>query len=159
MNTTQEHDTTRRTFFGRPRFGGGTGVLIGLSLLIGTVSASGLGLLVVLLGSENARPWLGFLIGATVTLPVCTAGAWALLVDRATLAGAPRDPDSSVESHWYDKAAATTFNVLFAALGIGAGVFAFVDVPVDTSLVLIGYVVLAMTAFWISYLLRKRSER
>lgn len=155
MNTPQ---TPTRTRWGRSRFGGGGGALIAVSLTLGAVLAAGAGWLITVLERDHPRPGLLLGVGALVTLPVCVGLVWALLVDRSSLAGAPDDPEASVESRWYDKAAVGAFHVLIATLGLGAAAFQFLKVDVAPSLLLGGYFVLAVVAFGISYLLARRAD-
>lgn len=157
MNTTDV--AVSRTRLGRSRFGGSGAALIATSLTLGAALAAGTGWLCMALESGHRSPWLVFWVAAIVTLPACSGLVWALLVDRSTLAGAPEDPESSVEGSWYDKAAASTFHVLIATLGLGAGAFQLLKIDVAPSLLLSGYFLLAVGAFAVNYLLARRAER
>lgn len=153
--------TPRRSRWGRSRFGGSSRSLIAVSLLVGAALSLGVGWLISLAqtpGDQRTPWWLVYLIAVFVMLPVATMGTWALLVDRSTLAGAPEDPDASVESRWYDKAATGSFHTLIATLGLGAAVFAFLDVEVSPSLLLAVYFLIAAGSFGICYLIAKRAD-
>lgn len=157
MNTTQAPQTPLPSRWGRSRFGGDTSLLLVTSFVGGALVAAGIGGLAVLLNRPE-EPWLLFGVTALVTSPVCFMLVWASLVDRSTLKGAVADPDESVESRWYAKAATGSFHVLIAALGLGAGAFSFVDVDVSPPLLLAGYFLIAVASFAILYLSAKKSE-
>ena len=157
-SSAQNAATPPRTKWGRSRFGGSPGALIAISLVAGAPLAAGVGWLAMLAESGHPSPWLIFWVTAIVTWPLGAGLVWALLVDRSTLSGAPDDPDSSVESRWYDKAAAGAFHVLIVSLGLGAAVFQFLKVDVAPPLLLGGYFVLAVAAFGISYLFAKKTS-
>ena len=142
-----------RSKWGRSRFGGSPTTLIVTSLAIGTVLALITAWLISLTKPNYQGPgWLIYVICMVVLLPVAAAAAWALLVNRSTLAGAPDDPDSSVEAGWYNKAATGAFHTLISSLGIGVLVFSLVDIEISTSILLIIYCGIAVIAFAVSYL-------
>lgn len=147
-----------RTRWGRSRFGGGSLLLVLVSIGLGIVVSSGIGWLAKASQPAQERPWLLFLAVAVVTLPVTTVGAWALLVDRSTLAGAIDEPEETVENRWYEKAATTTFHFLLATLGIGLAVFSFLRVDIAPPVVVGGYLVVGIAVFAASYLIAKRRD-
>ena len=154
--TTSDH-VQPRSRWGRSRFGGGGGTLIAASLALGAVLASGIGWVSMALESGHQDPWLLFWVGAIVALPASAGLVWALLVDRSTLAGAPADPDASVEARWYEKAAAGSFHVLIASLGLGAAVVTFVKISIHPGILLGAYFSLAVLAFAVIYQFAKRT--
>lgn len=156
MNSAQARQPRSR--WGRSRFGWGGGTLIAASTTGGAVVSSALGWLARTFVGGQEQPWLLFTVVAVVTLPISAVGIWALLVDRSTIAGAVEDPDESVESRWYDKAATGAFHVLIVTLGLGLGVFSFLDVAVSPSLLLGGLFGIAAAAFGACYLLAKRAD-
>ncbi len=157
-SSAQNAATPPRTRWGRSRFGGSPGVLIVVSLLVGAVLVAGIGWLAMLVEPGSENPWLLFWVTAIVTWPFGAILVWALLVDRSTLSGALDDPELSVESRWYDKAASGAFHALIVALGLGVAAFQFLNVDVAPPLLLGGYFVLAVAAFGISYLFAKKTS-
>lgn len=153
MNTEQE----TKARWGRSRFGGSQAMLIIVSLLAGAVLSLGAGLLFATLNfPENLV--LAALIMTAGLLPVLSVGCWALLLDRSTLRGATKNPENSVESQWYDKAAVGVFQDILLVCGLGAAVLSFIEVQASIGLVLAGVVALSMADFGVRYLLIKRAE-
>lgn len=64
---------------------------------------------------------LGAVLGALMVLYMTVALCWALCVERKTLAAAIEDVASSVESHWYGRAASAVFADLLLVVGTGRG--------------------------------------
>ncbi|ERG64452.1 hypothetical protein L332_08315 [Agrococcus pavilionensis RW1] len=142
---------------GRARFGGGTAALVIVSLVIGLAISSGLGALYAWLG-ETGEGWMRFAIVAIVTLPVSIMLPWALLVDRSSLEGAVDRPEDSVEARWYSKAAEGTMHDVLITVGIGAALFSFTQLQVDTGMLLIVFGTLVMADFGVRYQLAKRAD-
>jgi len=157
MNTSKGTSTPSRTRWGRSRFGGSGRTLIAGSIALGLVLSAGLGGLFAVLEPTASRP-LAFGVGVAMTLPFSILLVWVLLVDRSTLAGAPDDPEASIESHWYDRAASGAFTDLIIVLGLGSAVFSFLDLGVSTALVLGGLFVIAAIDVAARYLIAKRAD-
>ncbi|AIT59964.1 hypothetical protein [Corynebacterium doosanense] len=104
-----------RSRFGRPRFGGSTGILLALSALTGLVLGAGVAWLIATLADLPAE-WM--LIYAAFIVPVLCALAWAFMVDRDTIAGATRSPEDSIETDWLHRASAGALTDTFAAIGL-----------------------------------------
>ena len=153
MNT--EKETKAR--WGRSRFGGSQGMLISISLLGGAVLSLGAGLLFATLNFPGNLVLAAFIMAAGL-LPVLSVGCWALLLDRSTLRGATKNPEISVESQWYDKAAVGVFQDILLVCGLGAAVLSFIEVQGSIGLILAAVVGLAMADFAVRYLLIKRAE-
>ncbi|MGP9780852.1 hypothetical protein ACT3UQ_00080 [Glutamicibacter sp. AOP12-B1-11] len=153
MNT----KTVAQSKWGRSRFGGGSAALIITSLLVGLVLSAGGGLLFARLNfPENFV--LAALVMMAGLLPVLSVACWALLLDRDTLRGATKNPEISVESQWYDKAAVGVFQDLLLVCGLGGAVFSFLQFQASIGLVLAGVVMVAMVDFAVRYWLIKRAE-
>lgn len=144
--------------WGRARFGGGSALLLVLSLAGGLLAASGLGVLIALF-SEGSSPWLGFVVGAVVTLPAAVALSWAVLVDWSTIAGRVDRPEESVENIWYGRAATSTFHDLLMILGLGAAAFSITRLTVDTGMLLVVLCGVAMADFALRYWVTARADR
>ncbi|GGJ67557.1 hypothetical protein ACX5K5_00635 [Glutamicibacter bergerei] len=153
MNTEQE----TKARWGRSRFGGSQATLISVSLLAGAVLSIAAGLLFATLNFPGNFV-LATLIMAAGLLPVLSVGCWALLLDRSTLRGATKNPEISVESQWYDKAAVGVFQDVLLVCGLGAAVLSFIEVQASIGLILAGVVGLAMADFGVRYWLIKRAE-
>ncbi|MCS3494739.1 hypothetical protein M2368_003771 [Arthrobacter sp. JUb119] len=143
--------------WGRSRFGGGSGALIAVSLSAGAVLSAGAGVLFARLNAPEHFVLAALLMAAGL-LPVLSTACWALLLDRDTLRGATRNPEISVESQWYDRAAIGVFQDLLLVCGLGGAVFSFIQIQASLGLVLAGVVLLALLDFGIRYFIIKRAE-
>lgn len=142
---------------GRSRFGGGTKTLIGISLLIGAVISTGAGAIFATLQAPDDFA-VATLVFAAVTLPCFSVAVWALLVDRQSITGATKNPEISVESQWYDRAALGVFQDILIVCGLGATVMAFFDFSANIALVLAMLLALIMLDFAVRYWLIKRKD-
>ena len=94
---------------------------------------------------------------AIVVLPTAVVVGWAVLVDRSTLAGAIDKPEDSIESAWYEKAAAGAFGDILMVSGLGSAGFAFIQLEASVSWTLLAVVLLAILDFVARYLWLKKS--
>ncbi|MGO2031856.1 hypothetical protein ACTXJX_14345 [Glutamicibacter ardleyensis] len=156
MNTEQE----TKARWGRSRFGGSQAMLIIVSLLAGAVLSAALTLVWWNFGpsGDPQRRLLAALAFGLIMLPAMFGLCWVLLLDRSTLRGATKNPEISVESQWYDKAAVGVFQDILLVCGLGAAVLSFIEVQASIGLVLAGVVALSMADFGVRYLLIKRAE-
>lgn len=150
--------TAARTRWGRARFGGGSARLLSLSIICGVMLAAGMGSLFGLLVATPEHQLLASSLFAVMVLPVSGAIFWALFVDRDSLRGAIADPEASIESHWYDKAAASTFTDLLLVLGLGGAIFSFAPFEANVGTVLAAVIVLLMADFAVRYRMLSRAE-
>lgn len=146
-----------KTRWGISRFGGSSATLIGTSLGIGLVLSTGAGLLFARLNASEQFT-LAAVIMTACLLPALSTACWALLVDRDSLKGVTKNPEISVESQWYDKAAIGVFQDLLIICGLGAALFSFVQVSVSLGLTLAGIVLVAMVDFALRYLIIKKAQ-
>lgn len=145
------------TAWGRSRFGGSGAGLIALSLGLGLVLAGLIAALIATLAFAE-KFWMAWPVFGFGLLPVLCAGVWAVLVDRNTLRGAVRDPESSIESRWYDRAACGVFQDLLIVCGLGAAVFSVLGLNAPIGAVLGAVLLAAMLDFAVCYLLTRRAE-
>ncbi|MBD8043557.1 hypothetical protein H9638_07000 [Arthrobacter sp. Sa2BUA2] len=145
----------QRSKWGRARVGGGTPALLGAALVIGALIATGCGALFSWL-RNGENPLMEFAVMAAAVLPVAAALAWAVLVDRSTLAGAVDKPEDSVESAWYDKAASGAFTDILLVAGISCAAVAFLGIEGPASLILAVVVLFSMLDFGARYLWLKK---
>lgn len=141
--------------WGSSRYGGGQATLLTISIVGGAALSLLVGWGIVSFRQEDLPGWALPVVSLPVW-PVAIAGIWALLVDRSTLKGAVRNPEASVESHWYAKAAENTFYWMIAVMGLGVGAFSTFGWDAPASLVLTATTVLAMLIFLANYLVYKR---
>lgn len=145
----------QRTTWGRARFGGGAAALLSASLMAGILTAAGCGALFSWL-RNGENPLIEFAVMGAAVLPVAAALAWAVLVDRSTLAGAVDKPEDSVESSWYDKAASGAFTDILLVAGISCAAVAFLGIEGPASLVLAVVILFSMLDFGARYLWLKK---
>lgn len=163
MDTTPTASGTRSTShpasrWGRSRFGGGSALLLVLSLTLGLLLAGGIGALLALF-SEGGNPWLAVAVGTIVTLPAATALSWAVFVDWSTITGRLDRPEESIESVWYGRAATGTFHDLLMILGLGAAAFSITRISVDTGILLLVLCGVTMIDFALRYWASARTAR
>ncbi|ORC15259.1 hypothetical protein A7979_07915 [Rothia nasimurium] len=141
--------------WGRSRFGGSQRALLLVSTLGATLLAQLLAWGIIALRAEQVTWWWVPVISLAL-IPVLAATFWAVLVDRNTIKEATRNPEASIENHWYGKAAETTFHLMIAAMGLGAGAFAIFGWDVPPPLLLTATTLLAMLVFLVSYKVYQR---
>ncbi|MFC7401739.1 hypothetical protein [Citricoccus sp. GCM10030269] len=145
------------TRWGRSRFGGGPGLLVLMSLVLGgLLSAGGSWLMASLVEVESVNPVLMFWVAFACLLPPCIMVPWALLVDRNSLTGAVARPEESVESAWYLKASSGAFTDVLLVMGLGTTAVSITGVQWPTSLVGLTMLVLMMACFGVRYVHQKR---
>lgn len=142
--------------WGRAKFGGSSAHLLAASLAAGVLLSGALGWLFMVLRNGD-RPLLAFAVMAVFTLPVAAVLAWAVLVDRATLAGALEEPEDSVESAWYEKAASGAFTDILLVGGLGCAALSFLGTEGTAGLILGSVVAFAMLDFGARYLWLKKT--
>lgn len=160
MNTTAAHtaQTTPRSRFGRSKFGGSSATLVAVSTVAGLAVAFVAALIfwAIARPEESAALYLG--VFTLCLFPVASAGAWAALVDRDTIAGATPNPEESIESTWYDNAAQSTFHIILVAIGALGVASVFTEVKLSLGTFAIASYVVILAAFGASYLLNKRRD-
>ena len=132
-----------RTRWGRSRFGGGQTALLGAACGIGLL-VSGILAWTFSVVSGVERPLLAIALVMLCTLPANAALGWALLVDRSTLRGAVERPDDSIETAWYQRAAAGAFGDLLLVGGLSAAAFAVLQIEAAVSWIIAAVVLFAM---------------
>lgn len=144
-----------RSRFGRPRFGGSTAALLALSVLAGIALGTGFAWLVATLADLPAE-WM--LIYAAFTVPVLCALAWAVMVDRDTIAGATRSPEDSIETDWLNRASAGALTDTFTAIGLALLALTILGdrVSVSAENALLGVFVVGLIDVAVRYLVLKR---
>lgn len=158
MNTHQNATRPPRNGFGRSKLGGGSVLLFVMCLVIAIPLSLLCGWAVVRhLGGDNV-PTYYFLATALPFLPAFFVISWFFLVDRESLKGIIKDPESSIEGKWYDRAAVGTFGDLIAVIGVGAGAFSLFSIPVSTGLAFLILASFAAIDLVIRYLVFKKKE-
>lgn len=148
-----------KTRLGRMRSGGSQSKLMLTSAAAGAMTAVIVGaVLTTLTDHTGVSAGLAVVIYAACLFPVGFVAWWAVLVDRSTIAGAPAQPEESIESRWYDQAAQSTFHVCLWAVGALGVVSVFWDFQVSAYWLTIGLGTFLAVVFWVSYLLHKRRE-
>lgn len=144
-----------KTRWGRAKFGGSQSLLLTVSLGSGALAATGFALILYTV-QGGGDLWVYLLASFATVFFAASALLWVLLVDHNTLQGAVKSPENSVENTWYDRAAVTTFHIMFPVLGVGAGISTIFSwtLPLGTGLMLAA--VLMMLTFAVSYQIHKR---
>ncbi|MGO1591015.1 MAG: hypothetical protein ACTHW1_10720 [Ancrocorticia sp.] len=151
-------ETDDRSQYGRVKFGGGHLPALWLAAPIGLIFAIAIAAVAVATNSAGPRPIVGGTAITVVLIWPCLGLVWAMIVDRDTLRGATADPEQSVESVWYEKAASGAFSDILFIIGLGTAAVAFTGIEMSTVLVLAGVILIAMGSFAIRYLIQKRQS-
>lgn len=113
----------------------------------------------VLAASLTDRPFLvTAVVFAACALAPIGALAWLLLVAPVTAPG-DRNAHDNVENHWGQAAAAGAFTDLLVVLGLGLAVVSIADLALQTELVLLVLVLLAMGDASLRYVVLERRAR
>lgn len=148
-------DSTLRSKWGRSKLGGTSKALLVGSFVIGILGGAAMGSLAAWAVS-GPTPMLRFAVFAICTAPVFTGAGYALLVDRNTIMGAPRNPEASIEASWLERAAARTLGDVLVVFGLTATMFAITGWQANTVLLLglaLGFI---MADAGLRYLIIKR---
>lgn len=149
--------TSQTSRWGRPRFGGSQALLILLSLVGGTTGSLALawGLYSI---QGQAEFWVYLLASFIPCFLIFSALTWAILVDRKTITGAVKQPEQTIENHWYKQAAESTFHTLLILLGLASVVFLLFPLQIQATHFLAGIWVFLVLTFLISYQVHKRTS-
>lgn len=145
-----------RTRWGRVKFGSGRLSALAVAAPIGLALAVGLGAVAAVTGAAGPRPLLGGIAMAPVTVWPFLGLVWALIVDRQTLRGATPNPEQSVESAWYERAASGAFSDTLLITGLGTAALAVTGLDVPVLIPLIAVLLVSMGSFGIRYLVLQR---
>lgn len=158
--TTDPRRDTRSRWGRSARLGGGTGRLMGVSLLGGLLGAVLVGAASYLLtqnaGLFDGLRWTTAGVMAFNGLVFGFLLTWVALVEPTTLRGAAKSPEESVESRWYEKATSGAFHDTVAVVGIGLFVISLGGFSPSPALVGIGLLLQMAGSASIRYLIQKR---
>lgn len=127
-----------------------------MALAAGFIAGTALALVLVATRSIGPHPVAAGIAVAILMLPPCAGLVWALIVDRDTLRGATKNPEQSIESAWYDRAASGALGDTVVVTGLGAAVIVFTGVQVPTELALAAVILVAIGSVAIRYLIQQR---
>lgn len=150
-----KQSTLTRTKWGSAKIGGRRIPALAIAIPAGLVIALGIAVVVQLAGGMNSDPLIGIPVVALALSPATMGAVYVFVVDRESIRGAVARPEESIESGWFEKAAAGSFTDILFVAGIGAAVAAFTRWEAEVSLVLGGLLIVAFASFGIRYLLMK----
>lgn len=153
----EELPQTKRSSWGRSRFGGGTAALLVGSAALGLVAAIAIGAAGAYFG-PNDQTWFRFVGFTAFTWPGLSGCAWALLVDPKTQRGAVRHPEQTVEASWRSRAGAVALRDLIAACGALSVAFAVTGAGPRVSMVLNVLCLFGLADWGLRYWILKRRE-
>lgn len=147
-----------RTKWGRAKFGNRQIPAMRIAIPCGLVLGIILSLVAVWNGIAGPNKLLGGTVFAVCLTIPATMLVWALVVDRSSLQGAVDLPEQSIESQWYQQAAAgTQLDVILAAI---LGILALSIFPsgnnADPKLILGGVIAISIASVAIRYQLLRR---
>lgn len=147
-----------RTKWGRTKFGDGRLPAMVIAIPGGLVLGAVLGAAAVWAGVAGPRPVLGGIVFALCLTSPGILAVYVLVADRDTMTGAIERPGESVESRWYDRAAAGALTDVVTLAGLSALFLVFVPSPPnpEPGLVPVAVIGIAFASFAIRYLLLRR---
>lgn len=145
-----------RTRWGRVRFGGGRLPALWVAAPMGVILAVALALLFMVTHDSEPHPVVGGVTIAITMVWVCTGLAWALIVDRDTVRGATKNPEQSVESVWFDRAASGAFSDTLLTTGLGTAAIVFARIDISATVALSAVILIAMASCAVRYVIQQR---
>lgn len=146
-----------QTKWGRTTFGGGRFPAMAIAIPCGVAIGALLGLLAASLELGGTSALLvGAVFAVCLTFPA-TMLVYIFVVDRSTLEGATERPEESVESGWYEKAAAGALTDIILVAGVTGTVLAFLPTKfaLEPGLMLTGVICVAFLSVGVRYLLQR----
>ena len=107
-------------------------------------------------GDSEPHPVVGGIAIAITMVWVCTGLAWALIVDRDTVRGATKNPEQSVESVWFDRAASGAFSDTLLTTGLGTAAIVFARIDISATVALSAVILIAMASCAVRYVIQQR---
>lgn len=151
MQQQEKVATGERTTWGRASIGSGRMPAMAIAVPLGVLLGVALGFVALWAGVAGPYPVLGVAVFALCLSLPSTALVYVLVVDRSTMRGAVERPEESVESRWYEKAAAGALTDVVLLAGLAVMFMAFVETSLDDTLILGAVVVVAMLSFAIRF--------
>ncbi len=145
-----------RSRWGRVKFGGGRLSALWVAAPAGLILAAALARLFMMTHNVGHHPIVGGIAVAFTMLGACTGLIWALIVDRDTVRGSTKNPEQSVESAWYDRAASGAFQDTLLTTGLGTTVIAFASIDISAVVALAIVILIAMVSFGVRYSIQQR---
>lgn len=147
-----------RSRWGRVKFAGGRLSAMWVAAPVGLILAAALALVFVVTHNVGPNPTVvGIAVTFTMLWP-CTALIWALIVDRDTVRGSTTNPEQSVESVWYDRAASGALTDTILTTGLGTAAIAFASIEIPAVIALAAVILIAMVSFGVRYFIQQRQS-
>lgn len=144
------------TRWGRARFGRRARPAMALAIPAGLALAIIAGASIAVLAPRGSSPWLvGVVFAFCLSAPMILL-IYVIIVDRSTMTGAATRPEDSVESGWYDRAAAGSQSDVILACALAAVAFTLFPTALPTNLVLAAVIFVAFATFGVRYLVLQR---
>ncbi|MFV4914717.1 hypothetical protein PFZ49_14575 [Microbacterium lacticum] len=125
---------------------------------VGLILAAALALVFVVTHNVGPNPTVGGIAVTFTMLWACTALIWALIVDRDTVRGSTTNPEQSVESVWYDRAASGALTDTILTTGLGTAAIAFASIEIPAVIALAAVILIAMVSFGVRYFIQQRQS-
>ena len=123
---------------------------------VGLILAAALALVFVVTHNVGPNPTVGGIAVTFTMLWACTALIWALIVDRDTVRGAMKNPEQSVESVWFDRAASGAFSDTLMTTGLGTAAIVFARIDISATVALSAVILIAMASCAVRYVIQQR---
>lgn len=125
---------------------------------VSLILAAALALVFVVTYNVGPNPTVGGIAVTFTMLWACTALIWALIVDRDTVRGSTTNPEQSVESVWYDRAASGALTDTILTTGLGTAAIAFASIEIPAVIALAAVILIAMVSFGVRYFIQQRQS-
>lgn len=151
-------ETQTRTKWGRVKFGTGRIPALKIAIPCGLALGFVLAFVAVWVGLAGPNPLVGGAAFALCLAVPATLLVWVLVVDRSTLQGAAEQSEESIESKWYQQAAAGAQTDVIVAACLGALILSLVPsgADMDPRIVLVGVIGVSFLSFALRYQLLRR---
>ena len=148
-----------RTRWGRTKIGSGRVPAMAIATPSGLVLGFLLSLVAAWAGITGPYPVVGVTVFTLCLAVPATMLVWVLVLDRSTLQGAAEQPEESIESRWYTRAAAgaQTDVILLAGLAVLVLTLLPGGAGIDARVVLGGVIGASFLSFSIRYQVLRRT--
>lgn len=140
--------------FGLTNFGATRRPALPLAFPLGVIGALALGALAAFVLDNHLSLWANLAIYTLCLTPVTTMLAWITIVDRATIPGAVKNPEHSVESTWSLQASSIAFYTLMTLVSLALFITTIAGY-VTASNTLLAVLITMAVCYGISYLIVK----
>lgn len=152
-------ESAERSKWGRVKFGNGRWPAMAVAAPIGVVIGFALSMVAVWADIAGPNPVLGAAVFTLCLAVLTTFLAYIVVVDRSTMEGTSAQPEESIESRWYLKAAAGAQTDVIAAAAVATLVISLVPfgAELDPRIALVGVIGVSFASFSVRHHVLRRA--